>query len=146
MAASDKGFSAEERAAMKERAAELKASSRRGSAAEKAAADLADLRAKVEEMTGTDRAIAEALHSIVTEHAPQLAARTWYGMPAYARDGKAVVFFKAAGKFKTRYAEVGFNEQAQLDDGAMWPTAYAVTEATPEVQAALVELVRRAAG
>lgn len=146
MAASDKGFSAQERAAMKERAAELKASSRRGSAAEKAAADLADLRAKVEEMTGTDRAIAEALHSIVSEHAPQLAARTWYGMPAYARDGKAVVFFKAAGKFKTRYAEVGFNEQAQLDDGAMWPTAYAVTELTPAVQAALVELVRRAAG
>lgn len=146
MAASDKGFSAEERAAMKERAAELKASSRRGSAAEKAAADLADLRAKVEEMTGTDRAIAEALHSIVSEHAPQLAARTWYGMPAYARDGKAIVFFKAAGKFKTRYAEVGFNEQAQLDDGAMWPTAYAVTELTPAVQAALVELVRRAAG
>lgn len=146
MAASDKGFSAEERAAMKERAAELKASSRRGSAAEKAAADLADLRAKVEEMTGTDRAIAEALHSIVSEHAPQLAARTWYGMPAYARDGKAIVFFKAAGKFKTRYAEVGFNEQAQLDDGAMWPTAYAVTDLTPAVQAALVELVRRAAG
>lgn len=146
MAASDKGFSAQERAAMKERAAELKASSRRGSAAEKAAADLADLRAKVEEMTGTDRAIAEALHSIVTEHAPQLAARTWYGMPAYARDGKAIVFFKAAGKFKTRYAEVGFNEQAQLDDGAMWPTAYAVTDLTPAVQAALVELVRRAAG
>lgn len=146
MAASDKGFSAQERAAMKERAAELKASSRRGSAAEKAAADLADLRAKVEEMTGTDRAIAEALHSIVSEHAPQLAARTWYGMPAYARDGKAIVFFKAAGKFKTRYAEVGFNEQAQLDDGAMWPTAYAVTELTPAVQAALVELVRRAAG
>lgn len=146
MAASDKGFSAQERAAMKERAAELKASSRRGSAAEKAAADLADLRAKVEEMSGTDRAIAEALHSIVTEHAPQLAARTWYGMPAYARDGKAIVFFKAAGKFKTRYAEVGFNEQAQLDDGAMWPTAYAVTELTPAVQAALVELVRRAAG
>lgn len=131
---------------MKERAAELKASSRRGSAAEKAAADLADLRAKVEEMTGTDRAIAEALHSIVSEHAPQLAARTWYGMPAYARDGKAIVFFKAAGKFKTRYAEVGFNEQAQLDDGAMWPTAYAVTDLTPAVQAALVELVRRAAG
>ena len=146
MAASDKGFSAQERAAMKERAAELKASSRRGSAAEKAAADLADLRAKVEEMSGTDRAIAEALHSIVSEHAPQLAARTWYGMPAYARHGKAIVFFKAAGKFKTRYAEVGFNEQAQLDDGAMWPTAYAVTELTPEVQAALVELVRRAAG
>ena len=130
---------------MKERAAELKSSARRGSAAEKAAADLADVRAKIAEMTDADRAIAERLHEIVAEHAPNLAARTWYGMPAYAREGKVVVFFKPAAKFKVRYAEVGFNEFARLDDGSMWPTAFAVTAIDARVEQALTDLVRRAA-
>lgn len=140
------GFTDEERAAMKERAAEAKAESRRTSAAEKARADEQDVLTKLAEMPEVDRVIAEALHAIVAEHTPQLAPRTWYGMPAYARDGKVVVFFKPAAKFKVRYAEVGFNEDAQLDDGTMWPTAFAVTALTPEVEQTLTELVRRAAG
>ncbi len=141
------GFSEEERAAMKERAAELKAAaSRGGSAAKKAAADLDDALEKIAAMPDDERAIAERLHAIVTTHAPELAAKTWYGMPAYAKDGKAVVFFKNAAKFKMRYSEVGFNEWAQLDDGEMWPTAYAVTAITPAVEKKLVALVKRAAG
>ncbi len=139
------GFSKEERAAMKARAAELKSTSKRTSAAEKAAAAEQDALAKIAEMPDEDRRIAEALHAIVAEHAPHLAARTWYGMPAYARDGKTIVFFKAAAKFKGRYAEVGFNEDAQLDEGPMWPTAFAVTALTPQVRERLEELVRRAA-
>lgn len=140
------GFSKEERAAMKARATELKSAAKLASAAEKAAAAEQDALGKIAEMGDDDRRIAEALHATVAEHAPQLAPRTWYGMPAYARDGKTVVFFKAAGKFDARYAEVGFNEDAQLDDGSMWPTAYAVTALTPEVRERLVALVRRAAG
>jgi uncharacterized protein YdhG (YjbR/CyaY superfamily) len=142
--AQDEGFSAEERAAMKERAAELKASARGGSAAKKAEADLKECLSKIAEMPDSDRAIAEALHAIVTAEAPRLAARTWYGMPAYAREGKVVVFFKPAAKFKVRYAEVGFNEFAHLDDGDMWPTAFAVTAVTPAVEGAITDLVRRA--
>lgn len=140
----DEGFSAQERAAMKERAAELKASGRRGSGAKKAAADEQDALAKIADMPGPDRVIAEALHAIVRTHAPQLAARTWYGMPAYALDGKVVVFFKPAAKFKVRYAEVGFNEFATLDDGVMWPTAFAVTAVDDEVLQALTALVVKA--
>jgi uncharacterized protein YdhG (YjbR/CyaY superfamily) len=139
------GFSAEERAAMKERAAELKAATRRGSGAKKAAADAQDCLDRIAEMPPADRVIAEALHAIVAEHAPDLAPRTWYGMPAYARDGKVVVFFKPAAKFKVRYAEVGFNEWANLDDGTMWPTAFAVLTVTPQIEATLTDLVRRAA-
>ena len=142
----ENGFSAEERAAMKERAAELKAATRRGSGAKKAAADAQDCIDRIAEMPVADRVIAEALHAIVAEHAPDLAPRTWYGMPAYARDGKVVVFFKPAAKFKVRYAEVGFNEWANLDDGDMWPTAFAVLAVNPEIEATLTDLVRRAAG
>jgi uncharacterized protein YdhG (YjbR/CyaY superfamily) len=140
------GFTEEERAAMKERAAELKSSARRGAGARKAEADAKDALDKIAEMADDDRVIAEKLHEIVTTQAPDLAPKTWYGMPAYARDGKPVVFFKAAAKFKMRYAEVGFSEWASLDDGDMWPTAFAVTAMTPEVEKRLTELVRKAAG
>lgn len=129
---------------MKERAAELKSATRRGSGSKKAAADEADALAKIAEMPEADRVIAETLHAIVEETAPELAPKTWYGMPAYARDGKVVVFFKPAAKFKVRYAEVGFNEWAQLDDGDMWPTAYAVIAMNPDVEARLRALVAKA--
>lgn len=138
------GFTDEERAAMKERAAELKAEGRRGKGSKKAAADAQDCVDKIAEMPDDDRTIAEALHSIVTTNAPELAPRTWYGMPAYAKDGKVVVFFKPASKFGVRYAEVGFNEWANLDDGDMWPTAYAVTAMNPAIDKKLTELVKRA--
>ena len=137
-------FTAEERAAMKERAAEASRAKGRGSGAKKAEADLQDVLDKIAAMPPEDRSIAEALHAVVTADAPDLAPRTWYGMPAYARDGKVLVFFKAAAKFKTRYAEVGFNEWAALDDGDMWPTAFAVTTMNAAVQEKLTELVRRA--
>lgn len=139
------GFTAEERSAMKERAAELKSSATRGTGTKKAQADAQDCLDKIAEMSGTDREVAETLHRVVGEHAPELAAKTWYGMPAYARDGKVVVFFKPAATFSVRYAEVGFNEFARLDDGDMWPTAFAVTALTPAVEKALVQLVTRAA-
>ena len=139
-------FSIEERAAMKERAKELKSASRRASAADKAKADEADALAKIAALPEGDREFAEALHAIVAEHAPTLAPKTWYGMPAYARDGNVVCFFKGASKFKVRYSEVGFNEAARLDDGDLWPTAYAVSALTPAVQQRLAELVARAAG
>ncbi|MCU0282501.1 MAG: DUF1801 domain-containing protein [Candidatus Nanopelagicales bacterium] len=145
MSGTQEGFSAEERAAMKARAAEVRGTSQRGSGAKRAEADAQACRAAIAEMDGTDRAVAQALHAIVTSTVPDLAPRTWYGMPAYARDGKVLVFCKPAGKFKVRYAEVGFNEFAMLDDGVMWPTAFAVTAVTPEVEAKLTELVRRAA-
>jgi uncharacterized protein YdhG (YjbR/CyaY superfamily) len=134
-----KGFTAEERAAMRERAREAKAE-REGAAAE------ADLLEKIAEMPDADRAIAERIHAIVTENAPGLAPRTWYGMPAYAEDGKVVCFFKSADKFKTRYATLGFSAQARLDDGAMWPTDFAVARLTPEVEEAVAALVRKAVG
>ncbi|MGV1004305.1 MAG: iron chaperone [Candidatus Nanopelagicales bacterium] len=140
------GFSAAERAAMKERATELKTSARRESAAEKAAADEQDCLAKIAEMPDEDRVIGEAVHAIVKANAPELAAKTWYGMPAYAKDGKLILHFKPAAKFKVRYAEVGFGEHAALDDGALWPTAYAVTALNSDVVARLSELVRTAAG
>jgi uncharacterized protein YdhG (YjbR/CyaY superfamily) len=141
---SQDGFTAEERAAMKERAAELKGAARRGSGAKKAEADEKDCLAKIAEMPDADRVIAEGLHAIVTTNAPDLAPKTWYGMPAYARDGKVVVFFKPAAKFKVRYAEVGFNEWAHLDDGVMWPTAFAVTAMNADVEQALTALVTKA--
>lgn len=138
------GFSERERAAMKERADELKTSKRRRSGTKKAEADAQDCLAKIAEMPDADRHIAESLHGIVEKVAPDLAPKTWYGMPAYARDGKVVVFFKGAAKFDTRYAEVGFNEIANLDDGDMWPTAFAVTSATPAVKKQLTALVTAA--
>ena len=147
MATDDKvSFSAEEKAAMKEYAAELKAEKKRKGSADKAAQDEADLLAKLGELTGEDKVLAEKVHALIREHAPELLPKTWYGMPAYNRDGKAVVFFQPASKFKARYSTLGFNDSAALDDGAMWPTSYALTTIGPAEEKKLIELIRRAAG
>lgn len=132
-------FTAEERAAMKERAKEQKA------AAGKADGE-SDLLAKIAEMPEPDRAMAERLHAIVKASAPALTSRTWYGMPAYAKDGKVVCFFQAASKFDVRYATFGFQPDANLDDGAMWPTAFALRELTAADEARIGALVKKAAG
>lgn len=145
-ATNDSGrFTAEERAAMKERAAELRAESRRGSAAAKAAEAEAQVLAKIAELPAADRVIAERVHAIVREVAPDLAPRTWYGMPAYTKDGRVLCFLKPAGKFESRYATFGFEDPAALDEGQMWPTSYALTAMNEEVERALADLVRRAA-
>jgi uncharacterized protein YdhG (YjbR/CyaY superfamily) len=137
------GFSAEERAAMKQRAAELRAEGKKG--AKKADALQAALDSMAA-MAPDDRALAERVHATVTSTAPELSPKTWYGMPAYANeDGKVVVFFKDAGKFKSRYATLGFEEAANLDDGPMWPTSYALTEWTPAVEKKVIALVKAAA-
>jgi uncharacterized protein YdhG (YjbR/CyaY superfamily) len=138
-----KGFTDEERAAMKERARELKAETRRGPRADKAAGER-DVLAKIAEMPEPDRAMAERLHAIVRAGAPALSPRTWYGMPAYTRDGKVVCFFQSAHKFKSRYATFGFNDNANLDEGTMWPTAFALTELTPADEARIGTLVKKA--
>jgi len=138
-----KGFSDAERAAMKERSKELKAEAR---AKEDRAAGEADLRAKIAEMPDADRAMAERIHALVTAAAPSLSPKTYYGMPAYARDGKVVCFFKPASKFKERYSTFGFEQAAHLDEGAMWPTSYALTELTAPDEARIRELVKKAAG
>ncbi|MFI9150219.1 iron chaperone [Streptomyces sp. NPDC053367] len=140
------GFSAEERAAMKEHAQEMKKAARRTSKADKAAEAARDVLAKIAEMPESDRVLAERVHAVVTATAPALAPKLWYGMPAYALDGKVVCFFQSAAKFKARYATLGFNDPAQLDDGPMWATAFALTEVTPEVEARIAALVERAAG
>jgi uncharacterized protein YdhG (YjbR/CyaY superfamily) len=132
-----KGFTAEERAAMKERAREQKAE------AQKADGDRAVL-AKIAEMEGPDRAMAERLHEVVKASAPDLSPKTWYGMPAYARDGKVVCFFQSAEKFKTRYATFSFSDKANLDEGAMWPTSFALKELTATEEAKIGALVKRA--
>ena len=137
------GFTAEERAAMQERAKEVQAGSRRGSRA-KGADGEGDVLAKIAEMPAPDRAIAERLHAIVKAAAPALAPKTWYGMPAYARDGKIVCFFTSADKFKSRYATLGFNDSANLDEGAMWPTSFALKELTPAEEARIAALVKKA--
>ncbi|MFN8592104.1 MAG: DUF1801 domain-containing protein [Thermomicrobiales bacterium] len=137
------GFTAEERAAMKERARELKAEAR---ASKDRAAGEQDLLAKIAEMPEPDRAMAERLHAIVTASAPDLFPKTWYGMPAYARDGKIVCFFQAAAKFNARYATFGFNDTAHLDDGSMWPTSFALTALTPENEERIAALVKKAVG
>jgi uncharacterized protein YdhG (YjbR/CyaY superfamily) len=137
------GFSPEERAAMKSRAAELRAEGRKG--AKKADALQAALDS-IAAMAPDDRALAERVHATVTSIAPELSPKTWYGMPAYANENdKVVVFFKDAGKFKSRYATLGFEEAAHLDDGPMWPTSYALTEWTPAVEKRIVSLVKAAA-
>ncbi|GAA4951776.1 DUF1801 domain-containing protein [Uniformispora flossi] len=138
-------FTADERAAMKERAKEARAAARRGTAAEKAAAAEADVLAKIAEMPESDRVLAERIHAIVKANAPELAPKTWYGMPAYARDGKIVCFFQSADKFKARYATLGFNDPANLDDGSMWPTAFALTTLTAADEARIAALVKQAA-
>ncbi len=136
-------FSDEEKAAMKERAKEQKAAARRGAAKVDGEADVL---AKIAEMSGPDRAMAERIHAIVKASAPTLSPKTWYGMPAYANpDGKVVCFFTPAGKFKARYASFGFNEDANLDDGTMWPTAWAITELTAADEALIEALVMKAA-
>ncbi|MGC0334205.1 uncharacterized protein YdhG (YjbR/CyaY superfamily) [Streptomyces sp. SAI-170] len=150
MASSDnsayEGFSAEERAAMKEHAQEMKKAARRTSKADKAAEAARDVLAKIAEMPVSDRVMAERVHAVVTSTAPALAPKLWYGMPAYALEGKVVCFFQSAEKFKARYATLGFNDPAQLDDGPMWATAFALTEVTPEVEERIAALVKRAAG
>src|SRR6266508_5456241 len=126
-----KGFTDEERAAMKERAQELKADARRGPRGKKDKADgEGDVLAKIAAMQEPDRAMAKRLHAIIKASAPGLSPKTWYGMPAYAKDGKVVCFFQGAEKFKSRYATFGFSDEANLDEGAMWPTAFALTELT----------------
>ncbi|MEU0493138.1 hypothetical protein ACOQFV_20295 [Nocardiopsis changdeensis] len=140
------GFTAEERAAMKEHAQEQKKASRRASREEKAAEAVRDVLAKIAEMPDEDRVLAERVHAIVTREAPSLAPKTWYGMPAYALDGKVVCFFQSAAKFKARYATLGFNDPALLDEGPMWATAFALVEVTDEVEKRIADLVRRAAG
>ncbi len=139
-----KGFTAEERAAMKERAQELKAAARRGPRAGKADGE-SDVLAKIAEMPEPDRAMAERLHAVIKASAPALSPRTWYGMPAYAKDGKVVCYFQSAQKFKTRYATFGFSDKANLDEGAMWPTSFALKELTAAEEAKISALVKRAA-
>jgi uncharacterized protein YdhG (YjbR/CyaY superfamily) len=139
------GFTEEERAAMKERAQELKAEARRGKGANGADGE-SDLLANIAEMPEPDRTMATRLHAIVRAAAPALSPRTWYGMPAYAKDGKVVCFFQSAQKFKSRYATFGFSDQARLDDGAMWPTGFALKELTPAEEARIAALVKQAVG
>jgi uncharacterized protein YdhG (YjbR/CyaY superfamily) len=144
MAEKRKGFTEEEKAAMKERAEELKADARRSPRAKKADGE-SEVLAKIAEMLEPDRVMAERLHAIIKASAPALSPRTWYGMPAYARDGNVVCFFQSAQKFKTRYATLGFSEKANLDDGDMWPTAFALTTLTAAAEARIGALVKRAA-
>src|SRR5438128_3918490 len=137
-------FTDEERGAMKERVQELKAAARRGPRADKADGESAVL-AKIAEMPEPDRAMGERLHAVIKASAPALSPRLWYGMPAYAKDGKVVCFFQSAQKFNTRYATFGFSDQANLDEGAMWPTAFALTELTAADEARIGALVKKAA-
>lgn len=131
-------FTAEERQAMKERAAEMR---------KKKSTDPAqDLLDKIAELPDDDRAIAERIHALVVEHAPTLSHRTWYGMPAYAKDGKVLLFFQPSSKFKARYSTLGFNDVAALDEGTMWPNSYAITSLRPEDEQRIAELIVRAVG
>ncbi|HLU24433.1 MAG TPA: DUF1801 domain-containing protein [Longimicrobiales bacterium] len=137
-----KGFSEEELAAMKERARELQKEARRGRGS--AADGERDVLDKIAEMEGPDRAMAERIHALVKANAPTLSPKTWYGMPAYAKDGKVVCFFQSAQKFKARYATFGFTDAANLDDGAIWPTSFALKELTPAAEALIAELLKKA--
>jgi uncharacterized protein YdhG (YjbR/CyaY superfamily) len=138
-----KGFTAEERAAMRERAQELKVEARRGPRAGKADGE-SDVLAKIAEMPEPDRALAERLHALIKADAPALSPRTWYGMPAYAKDGKVVCFFQSAQKFKSRYATLGFSDKANLDEGAMWPTAFALKGLTVAEEKRIGALLKKA--
>jgi uncharacterized protein YdhG (YjbR/CyaY superfamily) len=137
------GLTDEERGAMKERTKELKTEARRGRRAGKADAER-EVLAKIAELPESDRVMAERLHAIIKASVPALSPKTWYGMPAYAKDGKVVCFFQAAQKFKTRYATFGFNDSANLDEGTMWPTAFALTEVTAADEARIAALVKKA--
>ena len=148
-AASERGKSGnvwtdEERAAMQESARERKAASRRGKGGDERAEGEREIRAKIQEMTEPDRAMAERIHALVTDAAPVLVPRTYYGMPAYAKDGKTICFFQPKAKFKVRYSTFGFQPEAAIDDGDMFPVAFAVMELTPAVEAQIVDLVKRA--
>ncbi|GGT45983.1 iron chaperone [Streptomyces purpureus] len=137
------GFTDEERDAMKERAKELKTTARRGTRAAKADTE-SEVLAKIAEMPEADRVLAERIHAIVKADAPALTPKLWYGMPAYAKNGKVVCFFQSAQKFKSRYATLGFNDQANLDEGTMWPTAFALRELTPADEALIGALIKKA--
>jgi uncharacterized protein YdhG (YjbR/CyaY superfamily) len=139
------GFTDEERAAMKEHAQELKTAARRGPRAAHADGE-GDVLAKIAQMPDADRVMAERLHGIIKASAPALTPRTWYGMPAYAKGGKVVCFFQSGQKFKTRYATLGFSDAANLDEGAMWPTSYALTELAAADEARIVALLKKAVG
>ena len=138
-----KGFTDEERAAMRERAQELKTEARRGAKKGKSDGE-GDVLAKIAEMRKPDRAMAERVHALIKASAPALSSRTWYGMPAYAKDGKVVCFFQSAQKFKSRYATLGFSDKANLDKGAMWPTTFALKELTAAEEAKIAALVKKA--
>ena len=138
-----RGFTDEERAAMKDRARELKAEARRGPRAGKTDGE-SDVLAKIAEMPEPDRAMAKRLHAIIKASAPALAPKTWYGMPAYARDGRVVCFFQSAQKFKSRYGTFGFSDEANLDEGGMWPTSFALKELTAAEEARIGALVQQA--
>ena len=138
-----KGFTDEERAAMRERAQELKAAALRGPRAGKADGE-SDVLAKIAEMPEPDRVMAERLHAIIRTTAPALSPKTWYGMPAYAKDGDVLCFFQSAEKFKARYATFGFSDKANLDEGALWPTAFALKELTADDEAKIAALVKKA--
>jgi uncharacterized protein YdhG (YjbR/CyaY superfamily) len=135
----------EERAAMHESARERKAAARRDPAEERADGER-EVREKIAQMPEPDRTVAQRIHALVTNSAPAFVPRTYYGMPAYAKDGKTICFFKPASKFKERYSTLGFEQAARIDDGAMWPVAFAVTELTADVEARIVELVKKAGG
>ncbi|WP_067840058.1 iron chaperone [Nocardia lijiangensis] len=137
-------FTDEERTAMKEHAQELKTAARRGSRATKADGEQ-DVLAKIAEMTESDRVLAERIHAVITASAPDLTPKLWYGMPSYAKNGKVVCFFRSAEKFKSRYATLGFEDKANLDDGTMWATSFALTALTADDEAMIGELVRKAA-
>lgn len=139
-------FSAAERAAMKQRAAELRAEAKAAKGAAKREQEAQACADAIAALTGTDREVAERLHEIVTAEAPHLDPKTWYGFPSYARDGKVVVYYQPASKFQTRYGMVSFSEDARLDDGDAWPTSFAVLHVTDAVDTQLRALVRRAAG
>ena len=140
-----KPFSEAERSAIRERLKEEKAEARRSSQASKAAEEAEDCLVKIAEMKDADRKLAERFHAIVKASAPQLAPKTWYGMPAYAKDGDLICHFQPADKFKQRYATIGFSDKAKLDEGAVWPVAYAVTKLTGAEEATVVQLVKKAA-
>lgn len=144
---SNDGFTADEKAAMKERAAELRMQAKRAKGAAKAEAELQDVLDAIAKLPDdADRALAQQLHDLIVAVAPQLAPRTWYGMPAYALDGKVLCFLQPASKFDTRYLTLGFNDTAKLDDGAMWPASFAVTTVGAAEKKAITELVHRAVG
>lgn len=146
MSSKHAGFTAEERAAMKDHAHEVKKAGRAGSAADKAAEAARDVLAKIAEMGDSDRIMAERVHAVITASVPGLAPKLWYGMPAYTLNGKLVCHFQPADKFKARYATLGFSDHANLDEGTMWPAGFALSEVTAEVEARIGTLVKQAVG